>query len=171
MAKKVKDKNDRKDKQRPSILPSGASYAEHAPNYLADERRRVALQGWPRGTSDSGYPVGALAGFRRVATTPGQDPQAPENLGDLMSPSTIGREGPPSSPEEFQQRKSRNLDFLRSRETQAALMQFGVSMLQSAGSGGNLGSNIGKALVLAAGAPGRLQEAQTELDEASLTEY
>lgn len=98
---------------------------------------------------------------------PGSNPQAPGSIGELMTPSTFGRSSPDSNPEEYERNVERNRSFLKSPETQAALMQFGVSLMGSAGSG-DTASNISQAMALAAGAPGRMRQAQRKLDSVAL---
>lgn len=90
-----------------------------------------------------------------------ENPQAPRSLGDLMSPSTFGRGTPASNDEEFEAKKERNKSFLSSPETKAQLMQFGLAMLASAGSGNPIG-NIGKAAALAFTLPARARVAGKE---------
>jgi len=95
--------------------------------------------------------------------TPGDMPSAPGSIGELMSPSTFGRTSPDSNPDEFNTNVERNKSFLNSPDTQAALLQFGVALMGSAGDG-DIGSNLGQAMALAAGAPGRMRAKGREAD-------
>lgn len=141
--------------------------------YLADEEERLRKK--KAFTSESPR-IGALASMRPSqigATTPGQAPEAPTSVGQLATPSTMGREAPPSNPEEFNERVARNESFLSNPETRAALIQFGVSMMATAGRG-NIGSNIGQSLGRGLQAAGRVRlgkEAATkEAREAEMEE-
>lgn len=101
--------------------------------------------------------IGALANAQPSAmgSNVGADPQATSSIGQLASPSTIGREQPTSDPAEMEQRIARNTSFLSDPQTKAQMLQFGLSMLSSAGRG-NIGTNIGNALMSARGLPGRV---------------
>ena len=96
---------------------------------------------------------GNMVPARSAPVTQGSDPQAPESIGDLMTP-TVGREFLLSSPEEYSSRVQRNMGFLRNPSTQAMLAQFAQSI---AG-----GSSVGNAFEAASKAPARLYEAQSK---------
>lgn len=100
--------------------------------------------------------IGALANAQpdAIGASVGSDPQATASIGQLASPSGFGREPAASDPSEMEARVSRNEGFLRDPTTKAQLMQFGLSMLSSAGRG-NIGANIGNALTSAAQLPAR----------------
>src|SRR5690349_8966667 len=104
-----------------------------------------------RDTSQTGD-IGALASMQQTAPQPAQvgssvgaDTSATSSIGDVMSPSTFGTEPPPSTPDELDQRVARNVSFLSDPTTKAQLLQFGLSMLSSAGRG-NIGSNLANAV-------------------------
>lgn len=142
-------------------------------NYLADEEERLRKK---KAFTSEAPRIGALASMRpsRIgASAPGETPEAPTSVGQLATPSTMGRELPPSSPEEFNERVSRNESFLSNPETRAALLQFGISMMATAGRG-NIGSNIGRSLGQGLQAAGRVRTGQEtatkEAREADLAE-
>ena len=68
---------------------------------------------------------------------------------------------PPKSPEEFQGLHSKWMDYLTRPETMAALMQFGVSVLQPVNFGQSQAGNIGLAIADAGQAAGRVTAAKT----------
>lgn len=100
--------------------------------------------------------IGAMANARQV----GASQEAPKSIGELMSPSTFGREGPPVDEADLQQRTERNKGFLSDPATQAMLLQFGVKML----SGGNPGDAIRSAMQM----PSRMAAASAKAEEAGL---
>jgi len=100
--------------------------------------------------------VGAQASPNMV----GADLQAPTSVGQLMTPSTFGQEGPPVDEADLNSRVERNRSFLSSPETRAQLMQFGISMLS--------GGNPGHALYQAMTVPDRMAAAQAKADENQL---
>lgn len=112
-----------------------------------DEKAKKALG------SQSRQSVGAQANAR----VPGAAPVAPSSLGELMTPSTFGREGPPVDETDLAQRQERNKGFLKNPETMAALTQFGIAMLQ--------GKNPGSAISAAIQAPYKMKVAQAKLDK------
>lgn len=100
--------------------------------------------------------IGAMANARQI----GADTAAPTSIGDLMTPSTFGREGPPVNEQDLAARTQRNESFLSDPATQAMLMQFGVKML----SGGNPGDAIRSALQM----PARMAAAGQKAEEHGL---
>lgn len=101
-------------------------------------------------SSESRQSVGAQI----LARSPGTAPEAPTSIGQLMTPSA-GRGMPPSSPEEFNEQVGRNKTFLSNPDTQAAILQFGVSLMSS--------GNPGHAMASALGAPARMRTAQAKI--------
>lgn len=86
-----------------------------------------------------------------MGSSVGGDPSAPSDIGSLMSPSVVGTEAPPSSPEELDQRVQRNASFLQDPTVKAQLLQFGLGMLSSAGRGNfNMGGAMTSAMQLPA---------------------
>lgn len=107
-------------------------------------------------SSESRNQVGAQASPNMI----GENPQAPTSVGELMTPSTFGREGPPVDEADLNNRIQRNQSFLSSPETKAALTQFGISMLA--------GANPGHAMYQALTTGERMTAAQSKLDQQAL---
>lgn len=128
---------------------------------LAEEKRRKKAFG-----SETRQSVGAQA----LARSKGEDPQAPRSLGDLMTPSTFARGSSDGGEQEYSKNVERNKSFLSSPETKAALMQFGISMLASAGGGGDIGSNIQNALSSVSKMGKNRQKLTKEAHEAQMDE-
>lgn len=138
-------------------------------NYLADEekKRKDFRVSGPPITNSSGPRLGALASMRPSAMgaqVEGEFPSAPQgSIGAAAQPRAIGNEPPPVDEQEFAQRVTRNESFLNAPETKAALLQFGISMMATAGRG-NIGSNIGRSLGHGLQAAGRVQTNAAEGD-------
>lgn len=146
-------------------MATNQNISDHAGNYTSSaESRKSNYFPTPAPDPNAGR-IGALATMQAPTDTSRQqtgsaidsNPTAPSSIGDLASPSTMGTEAPPGSPDELNSRIARNTAFLQDPTTKAQLVQFGMSMLASAGRG-NLGGNIGQALSLSAALPGRLKE-------------
>src|SRR5438552_308337 len=113
-----------------------------------DTKKQLAFQADP----NAGM-VGAQA--NAIGSSIGANPTAPTSVGDLATPSAFGTEQPPGSADELNARVARNTQFLQDPQTQAQMLQFGMSMLSSAGRG-NIGTNIGEAITSARQLPGRV---------------
>jgi len=102
--------------------------------------------------------IGAMASMGRTDTTQtasvGDNTSAPTSVGELATPSAFGREPPPSSVDELNGRVQRNMSFLSDPQTKAQLMQFGLSLMGSAGRGNPI-SGFADALSSSAALPGR----------------
>ncbi len=87
-----------------------------------------------------------------MGSSVGGNPSAPSELGSLITPSVVGTEPPPSSPEELEARTQRNATFLSNPTVKAQLLQFGLGALSAAGRGN---FNFGGAIQSAIGLPAR----------------